>query len=87
MAGQSRHNNVMHAKPGLRACFEAIFHRPGSVITAVIRLSMNSLEASIDNLYSAFARIPKPQEIDGCECCVDERDLERLLSFNVRAEE
>lgn len=46
---------------------------------------MNSLEASIDNLYSAFARIPKPQKIDGCECCVDERDLERLLSFNVRA--
>ena len=29
---------MLHAKPGLRACFEATFYRPGSVNTAVIRL-------------------------------------------------
>ena len=46
---------------------------------------MNALEKSIDSLYSAFARVPKPQHIDGCECCADDGDLKRLLSYDVRS--
>lgn len=45
---------------------------------------MNSLDNAIDELYAAFSRVPKPQHIDGCECCADEDDLRRLLSFPVR---
>ena len=45
---------------------------------------MSALENAIDELYAAFSRVPKPQHIDGCECCADEDDLRRLLSFHVR---
>ena len=45
---------------------------------------MNALKEAIDELYTAFSRVPKPQHIDGCECCADQDDLRRLLSFHVR---
>ena len=45
---------------------------------------MTALKDAIDELYAAFSRAPKPQRIDGCECCADEGDLRRLLSFHVR---
>ena len=45
---------------------------------------MNSLDHSIDGLYSAFSSVPKPLAIDGCECCANEEDLRRLLSYAVR---
>ena len=45
---------------------------------------MSTLENAIDELYAAFSSVPKPQNIDGCECCADEDDLRRLLSYHVR---
>ena len=37
-------NNVMHAKPGLRVFLKWKIYRPGSVITAVIRLKLKTDE-------------------------------------------
>lgn len=45
---------------------------------------MSALHKAIDELYAAFSEVPKPQHIDGCECCVDENGLKRLLSFPIR---
>lgn len=37
------------------------------------------LEDAVDNLYLVFSRYPKPEKIDGCPCCIDERDTKSLL--------
>ena len=34
---------------------------------------------AIEQLYGAFASVPKPEQIDGCPCCVGEREIETLL--------
>ena len=46
---------------------------------------MSKLEDSIQNLYAAFSKIRKPLKIEGCECCMDEQELRRLLSYDVRS--
>ncbi|UTW56245.1 DUF805 domain-containing protein [Kordiimonas sp. SCSIO 12610] len=38
----------------------------------------------IDRLYSSFAKYPKPTEIDGCPCCLDSKDIDQLLSQELR---
>ncbi|MGW4244572.1 hypothetical protein [Nocardia sp. NPDC004722] len=37
---------------------------------------MNVLLARLDD---AFAQVPRPRAIDGCSCCVDEKEIEVLL--------
>jgi len=45
---------------------------------------MSRLEESIDQLYVAFADIPKPRHIDGCPCCMTDDELNVLLSRNLK---
>ena len=44
---QARHNNVMHAKPDLRAFLKWKIAGSGSVITDVMRLGVNGYDFSL----------------------------------------
>lgn len=43
-----------------------------------------NLEAAIDNFYYAFEDVPAPKEISACPCCIDEKQVEKLLSTPLR---
>src|SRR5436309_225039 len=45
---------------------------------------MSTLDESIDRLYAAFADICKPCRIEGCSHCLDEKEIEILLSSTLR---
>jgi len=45
---------------------------------------MNSLPEAIEALYFAFRDVPKPREIEGCPCCIDDKDIGTLLSVPLR---
>lgn len=45
---------------------------------------MNALQQSIDDVYGAFADVPKPRAIDGCPCCIDGKEVDRLLVTPLR---
>lgn len=46
---------------------------------------MNStLQTSIERLYAAFDSVPKPVKIDGCRCCIDDREVWTMLSTPLR---
>jgi hypothetical protein len=45
---------------------------------------MSKLGDSIDRLYVAFADAPKPQQIDACPHCIDEKELRTLLDTPLR---
>ena len=45
---------------------------------------MSKLEDSIENLYSAFCDANKPRVIEGCDCCIDENQIAKLLSTPLR---
>lgn len=44
-----------------------------------------ALEKAIAGLYEAFASEPKPPTIEGCACCIDEKDVKLLLSKPLRS--
>jgi hypothetical protein len=46
---------------------------------------MGSLVDSIDALYAAFSKVPKPREIGGCQCCISKEEIGVLLSKPLRA--
>ena len=39
----------------------------------------------IADLYRAFANIPRPQQIEGCPCCVDDKEIHTLLTKELAA--
>ena len=45
---------------------------------------MKSLENAIEDLYAAFSTVPKPQRIEGCPCCINEKKIEVLLRKDLR---
>ena len=45
---------------------------------------MISLSDSIETLYAAFRDVPKPRKIDGCPCCIDDKNICKLLSKPLR---
>lgn len=45
---------------------------------------MKSLSESINALYAAFRDVPKPRKIEGCPCCIDDKDICTLLSKPLR---
>jgi hypothetical protein len=45
---------------------------------------MNALQQSIDEVYGAFADVPKPRAIDGCPCCIEGKKVDRLLVAPLR---
>src|ERR1700728_4060562 len=46
---------------------------------------MNSqLQTAIENVYAAFKDIPKPQFVDGCPCCIDQKGISILLTKPLR---
>ncbi len=45
---------------------------------------MNALQLTIDDVYRAFADVPKPQAIDGCPCCIERKGIEHLLATPLR---
>jgi hypothetical protein len=45
---------------------------------------MDDLAAAIENLYSAFGDVPRPERIDACPCCIDDDALTRLTSVPLR---
>src|SRR5580704_4130062 len=54
----------------------AIHWQPKSRISS----SMSTLLQAIEQLYAAFADVPKPREISGCPCCLDDKDVDTLLA-------
>jgi hypothetical protein len=44
-----------------------------------------ALEKAIAGLYETFAREQKPSIIDGCPCCLDEKDIDVLLQKPLRS--
>jgi hypothetical protein len=46
-------------------------------------VEMNRLEGSIQRLYLAFSRVSRPRHIDGCPCCIDGNNIERLLKTSL----
>lgn len=47
-------------------------------------LNVSTLEQAIDRLYPAFADVPKPRRIDGCPCCIEQKNINVLLSSPLR---
>jgi hypothetical protein len=45
---------------------------------------MNALQQSIDQLYTAFADVPKPRSIEGCPCCIEGKEVDKLLATSLR---
>lgn len=45
---------------------------------------MSALEQAIDRLYKVFADVPKPRCIDGCPCCIEQKNIGVLLSTPLR---
>ncbi len=45
---------------------------------------MTTLEQAIEQLYAAFEGVPKPQQIDGCPHCIDEKGIDKLLATPLR---
>lgn len=43
-----------------------------------------TLQQAIENLYAAFADLPKPQVIEACPCCMDEQEVLVLLQKPLR---
>jgi hypothetical protein len=45
---------------------------------------MVALNNAIDDFYLAFADVPIPRHIDGCPCCIDDKEIARILSTPLR---
>jgi hypothetical protein len=45
---------------------------------------MSILPQAIEQLYAAFADVPKPRAISGCPCCLDDKDIDTLLVTPLR---
>ena len=45
---------------------------------------MKQLPDNIDALYAAFRDVPKPGEIEGCPCCIADKEICTLLSKPLR---
>ncbi|MEM7591281.1 MAG: hypothetical protein AAF383_07150 [Cyanobacteria bacterium P01_A01_bin.83] len=43
-----------------------------------------NLKDGIEELYRAFADVPKPHFVDGCSCCIGRKEISVLLSKPVR---
>ena len=43
-----------------------------------------NLEAAIDNFYHEFGDIPAPKDLSACPCCLDEKEVKKLLSTPLR---
>jgi hypothetical protein len=46
--------------------------------------SAKSLPVAVENLYTAFSRYPLRKHVEGCPCCVNEADKNRLESKPLR---
>jgi hypothetical protein len=44
----------------------------------------DQLRNALDAAYAAFAMVPKPRTIEGCPCCIDDKEIAILLSKPVR---
>lgn len=44
------------------------------------RDSSIALSSAIQGVYAAFADAPRPRSIDGCPCCLDDKDIDALIS-------
>lgn len=42
------------------------------------------LPRAINSLYTAFAAVPRPRHIDGCDCCIDQKGIPALLTKPLR---
>jgi hypothetical protein len=46
---------------------------------------MQTVQNTIEQLYRAFAKNPRPRHIDGCPCCIDKKEIHVLLAKSLRA--
>jgi hypothetical protein len=46
--------------------------------------SVNPLSEAINNFYATFGDIDIPKKIEGCEHCLDDKEIEVLLSTPLR---
>jgi hypothetical protein len=46
---------------------------------------MHNIQDTIEQLYRAFAKNPRPRHIEGCPCCIDKKEISILLAKSLRA--
>ena len=44
----------------------------------------NELPFAVDGVYRAFSSVPKPSVIEGCPCCIEDKEVSVLLSKPLR---
>ena len=50
--------------------------RSSSSVSFAFADSMNpSLQRAIEGVYVAFRDVPTPTSVDGCSCCIDQKDI------------
>lgn len=42
------------------------------------------LQRAIDDVYTAFSSVPKPKTIEGCHCCIKDKEVNTLLTKPLR---
>jgi hypothetical protein len=47
--------------------------------------AMHNVQKTIEQIYRAFAKVPRPRHIDGCPCCIHKKEVHALLAKNLRA--
>lgn len=45
---------------------------------------MLELQPAIDDVYRAFAGVPRPRVIEGCPCCIEGKEVDKLLTTPLR---
>jgi hypothetical protein len=45
---------------------------------------VSTFSDSLDRLYEAFRDVPKPVHVEGCPCCIEDKDISTLLSKPLR---
>ena len=45
---------------------------------------MKSVNEAIEDVYKAFANVSKPRIIGGCPCCIDGKEVDKLLVSDLR---
>lgn len=43
-----------------------------------------NIRQSIESIYAAFSSVPKPKSIDGCRCCIEDKQVATLLAKPLR---
>ncbi|HEY4248453.1 MAG TPA: hypothetical protein VGM64_16520 [Lacunisphaera sp.] len=44
----------------------------------------SALTEVVENVYAVFASVPRPRKIEGCPCCIEDKEVDVLLAKPLR---